>query len=1497
MNSLPAEKFAPFLKQNYTNTFSHRQNTSAKKICEWWQKNNNMEVTVTDKEDGVAVLLVVTFEQISEAQCWKLFNDHVVFETKNNADAGAAELLQDTATRNSVLKNFMDMWLHPEKCFSLERVSNCYYKIAIQLFAPTHHQKPLFLPHLFRREIEIALSTIIHKNGKDHLNQQFSLCFRCELIVGNSGPWAATAMVQRWRKLKKSETTIVKKRTDKSSKSSRSHSVCKEAHDFVMYVVNEQWNSKIWQSDHTRLCILDLVSHKDITPTGLRYFSFNHDETALAETCEMDRQMQSMSFAERHDLLTQYLTNKGTVFLVKCNLQIKNFIENGDVTKINNELHQYEINYDHEGFMICLEDKQQDNERVYYFKLKHFQILTLSSFECKMTYDWKNDNESNDASNMNLLYFFSGYHFASTQNFRYRHHDSGSKRIAPNCFKLCRWGNFKDLHSSQNQSADDESKLFCDMDDWNKTKFCFLWSHYIKEGRVRLNYRPMTHASVRAKSRIQEFITDNKPAQYDELKFLEQNYTEETARQYDLNVLKDACWSMLWFLWMRHQSKQEIDRIWHNLGLISKQMFKNMVMMDSYNCIIDNKFVASFFNDCQNLTANLDLDTTQVYQDTDSNTELAKTEWMQHVAGRDAAKLSSDPRHTQFTQWQHASMVNFVHNFYPYSKFKEPETNENLRIKTLFDYAAEQNIKDFNFFLQYVLSDYTTGHANSDFSYGRGAEMKFFYKKTFERLRGTDKNDWRHFMHVMTLMKKGNKFDDYEYDVKQGKVPNLFDVRLTPFAQSIAKWFNYNHNTQFHDTSSIFRKILQDLSIQGTIADDLIKIHGEMQQWWQDNFSKSDFFDCLKTQLHTELTDECYQLLFHNNQNPVLPEEFFYKVKPGDMQCKLQLWNDTIFKYLLQHDVMYSWSVGYNDAIHHFHTTKYPEIVTLLRNFATHIDTISLYVNDFCEDETMRTNLISFVENLNDIFEKIIKINAILVDADKHFVLQFKNEEAKENWEQYSKFRFFETEFVRVLDEPDENLMLAEGMQGWQMRMHDFWSVLLDIMHTDSLQDELVEFEHDILKHKNTSWILGSWHDLNDNLNPEVVDTEAFDGGKEDIYYADYEAILETASKFANHNHLNLKFGARSSKTNNPMDVMDFRKKQPAEKLIICALLYQRWARDPEAYKQEYQDKIDKKTFPANVLNDRLNYFSTMAKKFKKINSTNLAEIQSIFNRLSNNYKLKLYYGDMDVFKEEHDQNLLFTWQHNAMEHSINLIKVLNVLDSSATSNGAAKRKARASVPTYSMPAVVINTEKMSQKNAYNWKQFWHLSTQKHFENHEGLLFDSGPLLHDIDEQLYEKDASDSEHDEEDNTRPQHDAHDDDIDNYGDYGDNDDEDGDWQATFKKIDVEISEEQKKSHKPQRKTTLRPKATSGSHRAASPTIVRLTEPDTDFLINRELVVKKLKEDQMTQESLQNIVQHIWFLAQHSPSVKDKIESSLETGKLQEIVQIYLDAQNDI
>ena len=181
-------KFDPFLKA-YPHTFSGRKNVSTEELNNTMMQiddKDNNEAILTRKMDGIAMLCAIGIKECLEgdadtADC--VFLDYDKLGSVKVED-------QDWNTK------LVDLWLNPRNMNTVRKFEDKFYKISLQLFKPTHHAKALNLPHLFRMCVEDKLFKLVNRmpEFEDKVKTGVTMVYRCEFMVGNEGPHAATIL-------------------------------------------------------------------------------------------------------------------------------------------------------------------------------------------------------------------------------------------------------------------------------------------------------------------------------------------------------------------------------------------------------------------------------------------------------------------------------------------------------------------------------------------------------------------------------------------------------------------------------------------------------------------------------------------------------------------------------------------------------------------------------------------------------------------------------------------------------------------------------------------------------------------------------------------------------------------------------------------------------------------------------------------------------------------------------------------------------------------------------------------------------------------------------------------------------------------------------------------------------------------------------------------------------------------------------------------------------
>lgn len=1132
--SLSCIKFQPYLKADYQANFQQCGNYTAEDVCMHAKKlGDDWEILVTEKQDGVALLMSVAYEKIEETD----YNN--LLERKQ---AACFDKLNTTDKNN--FEAFACVWSAPHKYPTLhhDTSSDTYFKLCVQLFAPKHKLKALMVPHLFRHQIDLRVLEIVKLHENLPVNKPYYLCFRCEFLAGNRGPSAANTVLNSWRGLSKE----VRKILGNHSNRSKDYTVCREAHNFITKLADAQWENTSWLESRVSICILDMVLPSKIEETGLQRFSFGDSPNRTAEPGSMYGEDHSISYTKR----LQKLNEAGlpefswekyeVVALVPCNKELHTAILNNKVQDIEKLVKQRELHYDNEGFMVSFECVRGDYQNtVVVVKLKNFQFVTLSFLESKMNYDRGDDSRDSEHQNdtfqnMNVMFFTAGYHFVATKNFETSNDltvadDDGVeevneiKKLVPNCFKLTRWGNFKDLNAIQN--VDGVMKRFSTTPSWHQSQHCFLWSHYIKDARVRLNFTPQC-MPLPQNGRLANHFRKHKPPELIKLIRIQQTSTlkDELIAEYDAQVLKDICMSTLLFnvvFFMSLQNNQ-LEEMWPSLGLIPRQMYKNQRLMDESDCFENGSFVVDFLEQCQNFESEY------CRYACNGQIQNKESEWRDYVIENNKKMKKSDPQLTLVREWQKPGMIFDVKDFYMNARSsnddEDYEEEDALRQYSLEDVQQPMPTMPT---LAYLKSEYvqkTTSEAHP-------SDIKFFFRQALEKLHCTQ------HLHNMFYKRDSMPNSDRKdvYCKKRGRIPNYFDCRLTPLSLCFQQLFEYGSQkfepTYDENAIALLKRTMSTLRIKESIAEKFTQHFSTIQSWWQtacerredEQFDFKSFWNSFQQFVRDNVSEECEALLW----NAELPESRDDDDSPNRfMQIDTPRYDDIFernlqktkkfYESLQNKDVLYSWSVGYNDAVKYFYDKHHS---SLLKSFSNLIDEQGQ--NNMCfvesyDNEPLRKQKQEYITQLH------IEFHQLLIQLQNIVRKQVKLEDSNDvdsdpdmyYWDYKSKVNV--TEIAPSSEENNE-----ESLKIWSNLFDHFKRTVLKMANQSPSLSSL----H---KHLGFTWILMTWIDLYDKL-------------KEHISLVSHNELLtaintppqklkvkQMRAAVKNHNHLQLNFGVRN---------------------------------------------------------------------------------------------------------------------------------------------------------------------------------------------------------------------------------------------------------------------------------------------------------------------------------------------------------------------------------
>ena len=176
------ENFYPFLKE-YPHTFSGRKNVSTEELNNTMKQidaKDKNEAILTRKMDGIAMLCAIGIKKSLKSEA-ETDEDCVFLDYSKLGSVG----VENQAWNTKLVK----LWLNPRNMFTIREFEGEFYKISLQLFKPTHHDKALNLPHLFRMCVEDRLFELVKRMPKfdDKIAKGVTMVYRSEFMVGNEG--------------------------------------------------------------------------------------------------------------------------------------------------------------------------------------------------------------------------------------------------------------------------------------------------------------------------------------------------------------------------------------------------------------------------------------------------------------------------------------------------------------------------------------------------------------------------------------------------------------------------------------------------------------------------------------------------------------------------------------------------------------------------------------------------------------------------------------------------------------------------------------------------------------------------------------------------------------------------------------------------------------------------------------------------------------------------------------------------------------------------------------------------------------------------------------------------------------------------------------------------------------------------------------------------------------------------------------------------------------
>ena len=207
------------------------------------------EAILTRKMDGIAMLCAIGIKECEEKE--KDSGDCVLLDY----DKLGSVKVEDRKWNTQLVK----LWLNPRNMHTIRKFDSKFYKISLQLFKPTHHNKALNLPHLFRMCVEDKLFELVGRMPEfvDKVAKGVTMVYRCEFMVGNEGPHAATILSgsKHWFNLSSESKEIFQDNVSERA------DVSKYLFKFVKFVILGQW-SREWIDRNVRVVILDFILSK-----------------------------------------------------------------------------------------------------------------------------------------------------------------------------------------------------------------------------------------------------------------------------------------------------------------------------------------------------------------------------------------------------------------------------------------------------------------------------------------------------------------------------------------------------------------------------------------------------------------------------------------------------------------------------------------------------------------------------------------------------------------------------------------------------------------------------------------------------------------------------------------------------------------------------------------------------------------------------------------------------------------------------------------------------------------------------------------------------------------------------------------------------------------------------------------------------------------------------------------------------------------------------------
>ena len=1007
-------KFHPYVKQKYQFTFSERKNMSARDLCRAKKALPNFEVVATEKEDGVATLLVVTWQKIDITGDLSITTANGVEIHQNNEEFLNQEF---TLSMRDTLTKMCRVWSDPLNYFTIRKWNAELYRISVRLYRPKHDKKPLSLPHLFRLEIEelIVEKLVLNDPSAWDAKKSYYLAFRCEFLVGNDGPNAALQQIRKWGNPKELGEI------DKSTQPATRYKIPQKMYEFSLNLIDRQWNVTDIQEKNVRLCILDTMQSEAFDQAEID-FGFPDQDKNNVKMCDIFQ--TSDKYSERLDKIEEKLfagdPDTGLVTLVKRDKEIENFIVNDQNIEIETKLKKLERLKDLEGYIICL----QKEDQVMFFKLKNFRVLTLSISECKNNYKWfggkLTGTHRDDLKNHNLIYFFNGNHFLQTNNFKQVKTDKkGEFRIVPNCFKLTRWGTFKDINSAHN-SVDSGTKYLCqDFELWQNTRYACVWTHYVKEARIRLNFPAfLPNRFDHSNGRISQYINNTVHPELVALKGVfstpESDDRAEQERKYDEGVFRDIMWCMFLYAVIRCEFdllmlSVEVDftetddgqpviqegklNIWRHLGQIGRQICKNMFKFDFGENLSKGVQIKSLLKSFdETYEDQYDEDNQQLYSNVTVNSS-SYDDFCTRIESFDAMFKTIDITNFEYDYWKVPGML--VESKLFDKKFDNDNTSNEMQLngghESLYNFFKDRERQMAQ--VRRILEQTNDETQPIDCQKFLGFIMKTFFKKwvdSYSRLR------WKKYANSRNV-----------FDFKREKVDfaneGSFNPHMIPICQFFYNMINKQGEYLLHvndfatEKDFVALELLQELEncmhvcdlspeqqhLISNIFEEILTYYMEFMEEQHESGSGVPNIGELRTKMETRLSHECFECIFGTVEIPLEEDREYMSVflkgrktsGPADtsiLQSKMEACN-AIFDDLRKRDMFYMWAVNYNEALHVLFDKHKPTFYGVLRDLVLWEHFCKMMKNDVTTERQLQSRHDSFVSIFTQIRDKLLQ--------------------------------------------------------------------------------------------------------------------------------------------------------------------------------------------------------------------------------------------------------------------------------------------------------------------------------------------------------------------------------------------------------------------------------------------------------------------------------------------------------------------------------------------